>query len=89
VTYAIEWKPSARKELRRLDVPVRRRILDAVESLSYEPRPAGSVTLTGSPGWRRIRIGTYRVVYDVRDDALVVLVLRVGSRGAVYRRLGD
>jgi mRNA interferase RelE/StbE len=89
VTCAIEWKLSARKELRRLDVPIRRRVLDAVERLSHEPRPAGSVTLTGSPGWRRIRIGTYRVVYEVREEALVVLVLRVGSRGAVYRRLGD
>jgi mRNA interferase RelE/StbE len=51
------------------------------------PGPLGSVTLTGSPGWRRIRIGGYRVVYDVDDRARVALVLRVGSRGEVYRAL--
>jgi len=87
VTYAIEWRPSARKEVRRIDPPVRRRVIDAIEGLADDPRPAGSVTLTGSPGWRRIRVGGYRVVYDVNDRALVVLVLRVGSRGEVYRAL--
>jgi len=89
VSYAIEWKPSARKEIRKLDPTVRRRVIEAVTALSAEPRPPGSVTLTGSPGWRRIRIGGYRVIYDVRDDALVVLILRVGSRGSVYRRLDE
>jgi len=87
VTYAIEWRPSARKEVRRIDPPVRRRVIDAIEGLADDPRPAGSVTLTGSPGWRRIRVGGYRGVYDVNDRALVVLVLRVGSRGEVYRAL--
>lgn len=87
MTYGIEWRPSARKEVRRLDPPVRRRVIDAIEALAHDPRPAGSVTLAGSPGWRRIRIGGYRVVYDVNDRALVVLVLRVGSRGEVYRAL--
>jgi mRNA interferase RelE/StbE len=47
----------------------------------------GSITLTGSPGWRRIRIGSYRVIYDINDRALVVLVLRAGGRGDVYRAL--
>lgn len=87
MTYAIEWRPSARKEVRRLDPPVRRRVIDAIEGLADDPRPAGAVTLTGSPGWRRIRVGGYRVVYDVNDRDLVVLVLRVGSRGEVYRAL--
>jgi len=87
VTYAIERKPSARKEIRKLDVSIRRRVIEAVDGLSRDPRPVGSVTLTGSPGWRRIRIGSYRVVYEIHDDALVVLVLRIGGRGGVYRHL--
>ena len=86
---AIEWKPSARKEIRKLDPTVRWRVIEAVAALGAEPRPPGSVTLTGSPGWRRIRIGGHRVIYDIRDDALVVLVLQVGSRGSVYRRLEE
>ena len=87
MSYAIEWKPSARKELRGIDVSARRRILATVDELAKDPRPAGSVTLTGSPGWRRIRVSGYRVVYEVRDEALVVLVLRVGPRGGVYQHL--
>ena len=89
MSYAIEWRPSARKQVRRLDVPARRRVLEAIENLRREPRPVGSVILAGSPGWRRIRIGSYRVVYEVQDDILVVLVLRVGSRGDVYQHLDD
>ena len=89
MSYTIEWKASARKDIRKLDPTVRRRIIEAVTALGAEPRPPGSVTLTGSPGWRRIRIGGYRVLYDIRDDALVVLVLRFGSRGSAYRRLDD
>ncbi|MBA2415155.1 MAG: type II toxin-antitoxin system RelE/ParE family toxin [Geodermatophilaceae bacterium] len=89
MSYAVEWKPSARKEIRKLDPTVRRRVIEAVTALGAEPRPPGSVTLTGSPGWRRIRIGAYRVIYDVRDGAVVVLILRVGSRGSVYRRLDE
>lgn len=89
MSYAIEWRPSARKQVRRLDVPARRRVLEAIDNLSHEPRPVGSVTLTGSPGWCRIRIGSYRVVYEVQDDVLVVLVLRVGSRGDVYQHLDE
>ncbi|MGH9062638.1 MAG: type II toxin-antitoxin system RelE family toxin [Acidimicrobiales bacterium] len=86
---AIEWRPSARKQVRRLDVSARRRVLEAIANLSQEPRPIGSVALTGSPGWRRIRIGSYRVVYEVQDDILVVLVLRVGSRGGIYQHLDE
>lgn len=87
MSYAIEWKPSTRKELRRIDLAPRRRIIAAVEALGEQPRPSGSVALSGTPGWRRIRIGSYRVVYEVHDQDVVVLVLRVGSRGGVYRHL--
>lgn len=64
-------------------------MLEAIDNLSQEPWPVGSVALTGSPGWRRIRIGSYRVVYEVDDHILVVLVLRVGSRGGIYQHLDE
>jgi len=50
VSYTIEWKPSARKEIRKLDPTVRRGVIEAVTAFGVEPRPPGSVTLTGSPG---------------------------------------
>lgn len=89
MSFAIEWKPTVRKQIRRLDPVIRRRVIEAVANLGLDPRPVGSVILAGSPSWRRIRVGDYRVIYEIQDEALVVLVLRVGSRGDVYRHLRD
>lgn len=87
MSYVIEWKRSASKALRQLDKPIRRRIIAAVEDLQAEPQPKGSISLVGTPDWRRIRVGDYRIVYEVQDDRLVILVLRVGHRSDVYRNL--
>jgi mRNA-degrading endonuclease RelE of RelBE toxin-antitoxin system len=65
---------------------VTRRIRDATEALRAEPRPHGVKALTGQHGWLRIRVGDYRIVYEVRDSELVVLVADIGHRGQVYER---
>lgn len=83
--YAISYVPSVTKVIRKLDQPTARRLLDAIEVLASDPRPSGCVQLKGGDGELRIRVGDYRVVYDVQDDELVVLVLRVGHRREVYR----
>lgn len=57
----------------------------AIQELAEDPRPPGSLQLSGGDGEFRIRVGDYRIVYDVQDDELVVLVLRVGHRREVYR----
>jgi mRNA interferase RelE/StbE len=82
--YSLEWRPSARKELKRLDKSVAARIVRKVNELADDPRPAGVIRLTGADLWR-VRVGDYRVVYAIEDDQLVVLIVRVGGRGAVYR----
>jgi mRNA interferase RelE/StbE len=82
--YAITYTPSAAKELRALDKPVRRRVLVAIGKLADDPRPTGCKALQGREGCR-IRIGDYRVIYQVTDAQVTVLVLRIGARGAVYR----
>ena len=83
--YAISYVPSAAKVIRKLDVPTARRLLGAIGALAGDPRPSGCLQLKGGDGVLRIRVGDYRVVYDVQDDELVVLVLRVGHRREVYR----
>ena len=83
--YRIELAPAAVRQLRKLDPPARRRIQAAIELLGTEPRPAGAKKLVGGEGEWRVRTGEYRVVYEIRDDALVVLVLAVGHRREVYR----
>jgi mRNA interferase RelE/StbE len=85
VPYAIEWRPAAARALRKLDRPVARRILRAVSGLAEDPRPSGVKALVGQPGALRLRVGDWRVVYEVQDGALIVLVLDLGHRSEVYR----
>ena len=84
-TYQIEWKSSSFKELKRLDRKVIQRIVSAVESLSSDPRPAGVRKLRGSERSYRIRVGEYRIVYEINDDRLIIIVIRVRHRKDVYR----
>jgi mRNA interferase RelE/StbE len=86
VSYAVEFERSAAKELRRLDLPVRRRVVAAVAGLAVDPRPAGCKAMAAwPPAHYRVRVGDYRVIYAVDDDERVVTVVRVGPRGQVYR----
>jgi mRNA interferase RelE/StbE len=84
VIYSIRIKASAAKALRRLPSGDRTRVVDAIDRLAREPAAGG--TLKGEfSGLRRLRVGRYRIVYEVIDDELVVLVLRIWHRKEVYR----
>lgn len=84
--YEIEWTTPALRELRKLDHAVARRVVAAVGKLAVTPRPAGSRALVGHPaGVMRIRIGDYRVIYQVEDDLVLVTVVRVAHRRDAYR----
>jgi mRNA interferase RelE/StbE len=85
--YELRFRPAALRQLRKLDSQTARRIKSAIEPLRTEPRPHGVKALTGQHGWLRIRVGDYRIVYEVRDDELVVLVIQIGHRSQVYDRL--
>ncbi|RKX82947.1 MAG: type II toxin-antitoxin system RelE/ParE family toxin [Spirochaetes bacterium] len=60
------------------------RIIAAINSLTNTPRPAGCKKLSGRPAWR-IRIGSYRVIYEIQDNKLIVTVVHIGHRREVYR----
>ncbi|MEY3213780.1 MAG: hypothetical protein RIT28_4261 [Pseudomonadota bacterium] len=81
----IEWDPRAVKELRKLERDIQRAIVEAVERLAVNPRPSGCKKLVGRDGWR-LRVRDYRVLYDVYDDRLVVIVVQVGHRRDIYDR---
>lgn len=83
----VRYDPRAVKELTKLDKPIARRILKAVDALRDQPRPSGARQLVGFPGLWRIRVGDYRVVYTIKDAELVVLALRVAHRSEVYRNI--
>ena len=83
--YELIIKPTAEKSLDKLPCSIRRRIVDTMKELRNNPRPVGVVKLTGDENLWRIRIGNYRVVYEIHDTRLMVLVLRVAHRKDVYR----
>jgi mRNA interferase RelE/StbE len=82
--YSIEIKKSATKEIAKIPNPHLKRIIDAIASLADAPRPPGSKKLSGDEKYR-IRIGTYRILYQIEDWRLVVYVVKVGHRKGVYR----
>jgi mRNA interferase RelE/StbE len=87
VPYRVEFKPSARRQLRKLPAEVQRRIVLRAEALGGDPRPPGVEALAGADALYRVRVGDYRIVYEVRDRILLVLVVRIGHRREVYRGL--
>ena len=84
-SYKVEFTRSAEKDLRRIDKQFVARIFAAIESLECDPRPVGCTKLSGSEHTYRIRVGSYRVIYDIEDDRLLVLVIKVGHRKDVYK----
>jgi mRNA interferase RelE/StbE len=84
-SYKIEWKESAVKELKKLDRSIVPRITDAVGHLASSPFPVGSCKLKGSKNAYRIRVGDYRVLYEVLENRLIILIVRVRHRKDVYR----
>lgn len=84
-SYRVEFTSAAAKELKKLDPGVRRRILLVIADLERDPRPNGCKKLVGESNAWRIRIGDYRVLYEVLDGVLVVTVVRVAHRREVYR----
>ena len=83
--YKVEWKRPALRELEKLPHQAVSRIVVAVGKLSADPYPPGARKLVGSDRNYRIRVGDYRVIYEVLDDVLVVSIIRVRHRKDVYR----
>ncbi len=84
-TLLLERRPE--KILERLPRDLRRRIDAALSNLATEPRPQGCVKLTGHETLYRLRVGDWRIIYAIEDDALIVLVIEISPRGDAYRNL--
>ncbi len=84
MSYSIDILRVAQKQLARIDRTQQPRIIDAIRDLADDPRPSGCKKLAGRLAWR-IRIGTCRVIYEIHDERLLVLVVTIGDRKDVYR----
>jgi mRNA interferase RelE/StbE len=86
MTYRIELRPAAFRDLSKLGNPWRRKLAQKVDALATEPLPSGVEKLKGRDNRYRLRLGDYRIIYEVHDQVLLVLVIRIGHRREVYRR---
>lgn len=84
MTYSVSILRRAQKALSKIRGTDYESIKSAISDLGNNPRPQGCKKLTGRDGWR-IRIGDYRVLYEIRDMELVVLVVDLGHRREIYR----
>jgi mRNA interferase RelE/StbE len=80
VTYKIEIKKSVLKALKRLDKQTLDKIKDKIDELAHDPRPSGCKKLVDEENLYRIRVGNYRVVYEIHDGVLLIVVLRFARR---------
>jgi mRNA interferase RelE/StbE len=85
VTYKIEFTKGARKEFKKLSQELQDRIQAEVDELANEPRPNGVKKLKGEENSYRIRIGDYRVVYEIYDNILLISIVKVKHRSEVYK----
>jgi mRNA interferase RelE/StbE len=85
MAYTIEFSPSANREIGKLVRGIQGRVRARIDALAANPRPPGARKLKSRDELWRIRVGDYRVVYEIRDRVVLVLVLRVAHRREVYR----
>lgn len=83
MSYEVQFTSAAARQIKKLPRPARDRVIEAVAGLQHEPQPRGSRKLAGEQTAWRIRVGDYRVIYDVLDAQLVVVVVQAGHRREV------
>jgi mRNA interferase RelE/StbE len=86
-SYRLTFKKSVSKDLRPIPKRDVTRILKRIEALAEDPRPAGSEKLSGQEKYR-VRQGVYRIIYAIKDEVLLIVVVKVGHRRDVYRAKG-
>jgi mRNA interferase RelE/StbE len=84
--YTVEVAPAAERSLKSLPKTIQIQIGRRIDKLAAEPRPQGVEKLTGEDRLYRIRSGDYRILYEVYDKRLLILVVKIGDRKEVYRR---
>ncbi len=83
--YKVLFRKSVGRDMRRIPNRELRKILTTIEGLCEDPRPVGSEKLSGREVYR-VRHGDYRIIYEIRDEDVIVIVVKIGHRKEVYRR---
>lgn len=86
MAYRIELTPRAARDFKSLDGPIRERIARRIDSLAENPYPQGIKKIEGEDALYRLRVGDYRILYQVKRKILLVLIVGIGHRRDIYRR---
>lgn len=85
--WQLQIERKAQKALKKIPDPYKSNIIETIDDLTSEPRPHNCTKLKGASDLWRVRVGTYRIVYQINDDQLLILVIRIGHRSDVYQGL--
>lgn len=85
--YRVEYRPSVWKSLKKIPKADQKKILDKIDAMSENLPDPSTTKMNGNNSFHKIRIGDYRVIYEICDDVLVILVLKIGHRKDVYKHL--
>jgi mRNA interferase RelE/StbE len=84
--YKVEFAPAAARQIKKLPPDIQKRVIDRLEKLTTNPRPAAVKKLTTEENLYRLPLGDYRIIYQIQDKVLLVLVVKIGHRRDVYRK---
>ena len=87
MSYRIEIKGSAAKALKKIPKASRKRIVEKIDSLAESPPNPDTTKMKGDNPFHKVRVGDYRIVYEIQEDVLVILVIKIGHRKDIYRNL--
>ena len=87
MSYRIEFKRSAAKALKKIPKANRKRIVEKIDSLAESPPNPDTTKMKGNNPFHKIRVGDYRIVYEIQEDVLVMLIFKIGHRKDIYRNL--
>ena len=88
MAYDIQLKPAANRGLKKCSKSIQRRIRSKIDALADDPRPAGVEKLSrGDEDYYRVRCGDYRIIYEIEDESARILVIVIGHRREIYKRM--
>lgn len=87
MSYRIEVKRSAAKALRKIPKADRKRIAQKIDSLAEDPPNPEITKMKGNNPFHKVRVGDYRIIYEIQEHALLILIVKIGHRKDIYRNL--
>ena len=87
MSYRIEIKRSAAKALKKIPKADRKRIADKIDSLAESLPNPDTTKMKGNNPFHKIRVGDYRIIYEIQEDVLLILLVKIGHRKDIYRKL--